>query len=166
MPIKRLALLRHAEAEPSRPDLPDAERRLNRRGRTEATEAAHCLTLAGLQVDALLLSPAVRTRETARILARELAVRVDPRLEPGMYLGSPEALWQALRHCGEEDSTVLMIGHNPGLSAFARQFQRPFHQGEDPPELRTAGLCLVEFAAGGSWQELLPGLATACRTLR
>ena len=162
MPAKRLALLRHAEAEPARPDLPDAARRLNRRGRHEATEAARCLTMAGLQVDALLLSPAVRTRETARILASELAVRVDPRLEPGMYLGSPEALWQALRHCGEADGTVLMIGHNPGLSAFARQFR----QGEEPLELRTAGICLVEFAAGGSWRELLPRLATACRTLR
>ena len=160
--MKRLALLRHAEAEAARPGLPDVERELTVRGRTEALDAARCVTMAGLRIDALLVSPAVRTRETAIILAAELDISHELRFEPALYLGSLEALWLPLRGCQESLSTVLMVGHNPALSALARQF----HRGGGNLELRTAGLCSIEFEEDATWRDLRPESATVFTTLR
>jgi len=161
--MKWLALLRHAEAEPARPDISDFDRPLSARGRAEAADVARCVALAGLHIDAWLVSPALRTRETAQILAEQLGIPPPVRhFEPSLYLGTPEALWRSLRRRGEQHSCLLMVGHNPGLSEFARQSDR----GDKPVELPTAGLCIVEFAAAASWARLRPELATLCRRLR
>jgi phosphohistidine phosphatase len=118
--------------------------------------------MAGLRIDALLVSPAVRTRETAIILAAELDISHELRFEPALYLGSLEALWLPLRGCQENLKTVLMVGHNPALSALARQF----HRGGDHLELRTAGLCSIEFEEDAIWKDLRPGYATVFTMLR
>jgi phosphohistidine phosphatase len=160
--MKRLALLRHAKAELARADLPDADRNLSARGRIEAREAAQCLAKSGLPIDALLVSPAVRTRETAHIVITELDLNPQPQFEPALYLASPEVLWHALRRCPQSLETVLMIGHNPGLSEFARQFA----PGHAHVELHTAGLCSVEFGLEAQWSTLRPEFVTAFRILR
>ncbi|MGA2023408.1 MAG: histidine phosphatase family protein [Steroidobacteraceae bacterium] len=160
--MKRLALLRHAEAEAARAGLPDVKRALTARGRTEALDAAQCVAIAGLRIDALLVSPAVRTRETALIVAAELDLSDELRFEAALYLGSLEALWLPLRGCQESLGTVLMVGHNPALSALARQL----HRGGGNLELRTAGLCSIEFDQDVTWKDLRPECATVFTMLR
>jgi phosphohistidine phosphatase len=160
--MKRLALLRHAEAEPARPNLSDAARCLTARGRLEARDSAQCIARAGLHIDALWVSPAERTRETALILIAELAFDVELQFDSDLYLGTPEILWQALRRCQDSLHTVLMIGHNPGLSEFARQFCRD----KSPVDLRTAGLCSIEFNPQACWRSLSPESATLFHLLR
>ena len=70
--MKRLLLLRHAAAEPADAGTEDIDRPLSPRGRGEALEVADRIARAGLRCDALLVSPALRTRETATIVAAEL----------------------------------------------------------------------------------------------
>jgi phosphohistidine phosphatase len=156
-----LLLLRHAEAEAAAPGMADIDRPLSARGRTEALDAADCVAAAALRIDAMLVSPALRSRETAIILAAELDIADEFRLEPALYLGEPDALLSPLRGSPAEAQTVLIVGHNPGLSRLARQFMG----GKLRIELRPAGLCRIDFEHD-SWRELRPEAAVAVAILR
>ena len=72
--MKRLTLMRHAEARWKDAGLSDLERPLNRRGTAAAEAMARRLLELQLLPDLLLVSPAVRTRQTADIVARELSL--------------------------------------------------------------------------------------------
>ena len=111
--MRQLLLLRHAKAEAARADLPDAQRPLSARGRADALEAAQCIAHAGLPIDALLSSPAVRARDTALILATALDIVSLVRFEPAMYPGTPEALLALLQRCDPQTRSVLMVGLQP-----------------------------------------------------
>lgn len=156
-----LLLLRHAEAEAAAPGMADMDRPLSARGRTEALDAADCVAAADLRIDAMLVSPALRTRETAIIVAAELDIADEFRFEPVLYLGEPDALLSPLRSFEDDVQTVLMVGHNPGLSTLARRFMG----GKQRIELRPAGLCRIEFEYD-SWRELRPEAAVAFSVLR
>jgi phosphohistidine phosphatase len=65
--------------------------------------------------DRILVSPALRTRETYEALAQTLAAK--PTFSAALYMASPEAVWDAAVRSG--GSTVLVIGHNPGLHELA-----------------------------------------------
>jgi len=160
--MKQLLLLRHAHAEDAGEGQADIDRPLSPRGRAEALDAAHCIAAAGLRCDQLLVSPAVRTRETATIVAAELDLARKLQFEDALYPGEPDALLAAVRRCPAGSDTVLLVGHNPGLSEFAQRFK-----GTAPPvELQKAGLCAVSFGADTSWSGLRPGQATGFTLLR
>jgi phosphohistidine phosphatase len=60
----------------------------------------------------------VRTRETLEPVRRALgAARVQ--FEEGLYAASGEELLERLRIVPEETSSVMLIGHNPGLQDVA-----------------------------------------------
>jgi phosphohistidine phosphatase len=160
--MRRLLLLRHAQAEPAGADAADSDRPLSPAGRIEALEAARCIAEAGLECQTLLASPAVRTRETAAIVAAELELTQPPRFEPGFYLGDADTLLAPLVTLDAGISTLLLVAHNPGISELAQRFQ-----GAPPPlELRTAGLCVITFKPGTAWSELKPQQVHGMRRLR
>jgi phosphohistidine phosphatase len=156
-----LLLLRHAEAEAAQSGAADIDRPLSVRGRTEALDAADCIATAELRIDAVLASPALRARETAIIVAAELDITDDLRFEAALYLGTPDELLPTVQRCTADTHTVLVVGHNPGLSALAQLFMG----GSQRVELRPAGLCRVQFEHT-SWQQVRPELAVACTILR
>jgi len=156
-----LLLLRHAEAEAARPGVDDIDRPLSERGRTEALDAADCMSAAELRVDTVLVSPALRTRETAIIVAAELDIADDLQFEPALYLGDPVQLLAPLQRCPVSAQTVLMVGHNPALSALAQQFMG----GRQHIEMRPAGLCRIDFEHD-SWRQVRTETAIAFAVLR
>lgn len=159
--MRHLLLLRHGEAEPASPGYDDKQRRLTPRGRAQVLEAAHCLAATELSIDFLLISPARRAAETARLLVAQLQLKCDPHYDATLYLGPPDALLLALQQCDVQARNVLMIGHNPGISAFAHQMA----PSEQPVELRTAGLCRIDFAPD-SWLQIRGNAANRFALLR
>jgi phosphohistidine phosphatase len=158
--MKRILLLRHAEAAPSQDARQDFERPLAARGRAQAAAVAQRIVQAGLQVDLLLVSPALRTRATAEIIeaALDAAGRCGRvQFEPSLYPGTPENLWDALQQLPETVRCALLIGHNPALTALARIL----HVLEDDHELPTAGLRLAGFPAALHWGAMRPEQACA-----
>jgi phosphohistidine phosphatase len=154
--MKRVLLLRHAEAMPAQGAQRDIDRPLSERGRAEALAVTQRIAASGLPIDVLYVSPAERTRETGRILAAALAIAGRLRIESALYPGTPESLWATLQRADEQVRCALLIGHNPGLSALARQWRAVSAQAELP----TAGLCLAGFPADVRWCALEP--AQAC----
>jgi phosphohistidine phosphatase len=156
-----LLLLRHAEAEAARHGQADIDRPLSGHGRTEALDAAECMAAAQLRIDTVLVSPALRTRETAIIVAAELDIADELQFEPALYLAEPAALLPPLRRCPDSAQTVLMVGHNPGLSALAQQCMG----GTQRIEMRPAGLCRIDFEHL-AWRQVRPEVAVSFAVMR
>lgn len=173
--MKRLILLRHAEAQSQHPGLTDFDRSLTDHGRTEALDAADCLRRVAVRIDALLASPALRARETALIIAARLDFNRSLLYEPVLYQGQTEALLQPLQQCGALIETVLIVGHNPTLSVLARHLAGDLPIAAPPNdargvaavrlELGTAGACQFELEID-SWSDLQPHHVKAVTLLR
>ena len=139
--MKHLLLLRHAEAEESSHGAGDFDRKLTERGHSEALEAAAGVAATALNIDTVLASPARRARDTICIIAARLGLAATIEYEPGLYLGSPDTLLQALRRGRADTHCALLVGHNPGISELAQQLDGGVHA----VALRTAGLCHLTF---------------------
>jgi phosphohistidine phosphatase len=108
-----LILWRHAEAEDADGEIADLERRLTRRGEKQAKRIARWL-LEHLPAERkILVSPALRTSQTADALGS--AYEIEPRVAPGATAHDilTAAAWP--RHKG----TVLVVGHQPSLGELA-----------------------------------------------
>lgn len=149
--MKRLLLLRHGEAEPAAAGSGDFDRPLTLRGRKEALQAAGRLRRLRCIPALIVASPALRARETALILATHVARLQALRYEPACYPGRPDTLRELLAALSPQPHTLLLVGHNPGLSELAQQLaaaaSRP--QPLPLPELTTGGLCRIELAGRG-----------------
>lgn len=154
-----LTLFRHAHAERESEDIEDFERALDKRGRRDAKRMAAYLAGLGYRPDHLVTSCAVRTVETAKILAHALGfdlarIRHDDRA----YLAEADTLLSIVRGAPAGAARVLLVGHNPGLSTLAGRLD----SAADAGELPTAAACTLRFA-GRDWSAV--GWRTGRRTL-
>ena len=112
--MSTLILLRHGKSDWSG-DEPDQLRPLARRGRRQAPEAGRWLADNVGAIDLAVVSPAERTRATWRLAAAQLAVPPPVREERRVYAASARALLDVVRELAGEVSTVVLVGHNPGV---------------------------------------------------
>lgn len=118
-PAKRLTLVRHANAEHDS-DVRDFERPLSRKGHNEAEAVARRFKENGLVPDVIVFSAATRTRETAEIFARVLGVsQRQMQAEDSLYLADGEHILSTIKATGPRIGHLMVIGHNPGISAAA-----------------------------------------------
>ena len=116
--MQRLILLRHGKAESVAASGGDFERGLTERGRRDAALIGRVLAQAGFAPDLALVSSARRARETWDQVSPTFpyARRETARL---LYLASSEQLAQVVAGATEPVSTLIIVGHNPGLHEFA-----------------------------------------------
>lgn len=146
--MKTLLLLRHAKSSWATPGQDDHDRPLNPRGRAAATAMGDWIRAQGLAPDAALVSDAARTVETWQRLEMH---GVQAQILPALYHAMPDTLLNALRQASA--ARVLMLGHNPGIGAFAAQLlsRAPDHaRFADYP---TAALLVARFDID-TWQDL------------
>ncbi len=141
MVVKRLYLIRHAKSSWSQPGLEDFQRPLNGRGRNDGAAMAKRLGDAGIIPDLIVASPAVRTRETAQLLARgtgysEAAIQYDPNL----YLGSFSYHCRLLTAIFQQVDVLFLIGHNNTMSELAVHLS-----GRDLGNMPTCGIVALEY---------------------
>ncbi|MBV6696868.1 histidine phosphatase family protein [Kitasatospora aureofaciens] len=111
---RRLIVLRHAKS--TWPDgVPDRDRPLAARGLRDAPAAGRRLREAGLLPDAVLCSPARRTRQTWELVAQELGAAPETGYDEQLYDASGADLLRVLREVPERVRTLLMVGHLPGV---------------------------------------------------
>jgi phosphohistidine phosphatase len=117
--LKRLTLIRHASADQDS-DVRDFERPLSRKGQGEAQDMARRFQERNLVPDLILVSAALRTRETADIFAKTLGVAARLlQADDSLYLADGEHILTAIRGVGPRVRHLMVIGHNPGISAAA-----------------------------------------------
>ena len=108
----------------------DHARALDGRGRREATAAGQWLAGSGHGLDLVLVSDAVRTRQTWELISAELTDPPTPTIEPRIYDSSPDDLLDLLTEDRARVPVVAVVGHNPAVSELAW-----FLAGHDGPGL-------------------------------
>ncbi len=158
--MKRLSVLRHAKSDWDDPRLDDFNRPLNPRGREAAHIIAREVERRKLQFDLVIASPAIRSRQTLEAFKGSKAIG-EIRFEPRLYLASLTTLLAIIRSLPEELSSVLLVGHNPGLHELVQTIA------EAPPSLQekiahkfpTAALAELEIHSV-RWNEVEENSAT------
>lgn len=135
---KTLLVMRHAKSSWKTPGLTDHERPLNRRGERDAVQMAKFLESAKIKISRVAASTARRADMTAKALVKTIDSLEPKQLESrdDFYLAAPISYLSYLKELDDKVSTVILIGHNPGLES------------------------LVELL-GGRW-ETMPTAAIAC----
>jgi phosphohistidine phosphatase len=158
--MKRLLLLRHAKAAPGI-GRDDFERELTASGEVDARGIGDFLASHDLIPELILYSGARRTRETAEIVIGRLNGEVERQENNGLYDASRYLILALLRQISDKFATVLVVGHNPGMSEVAYSLSGA---GDKPIRQRlaakypTCGLAVLEFE-GDSWAGLAAHVA-------
>ncbi len=107
-------LLRHGDAANHSPD---HDRPLTEAGAAAALESGTQLGLLESPIDVILVSSAVRARQTADlVLSRIVQPTYGVSYERELYLADPATCVARLRKLPDAARSALVIGHNPGLS--------------------------------------------------
>lgn len=122
--MKILTLLRHAKSDWSDPITRDVDRPLNERGIQAARTVGRHIAEVGLRFDRVLASPARRVQETIKGVEEGLGRSLGTIVEPRIYLATPEALLDLVRE-QEGSTSLLLVGHSPGLEGLALRLATP-----------------------------------------
>jgi phosphohistidine phosphatase len=158
--MRRLMLLRHAKTEHDAPSGRDRDRRLDKRGRSDAAEVGGWIGRHPPFPDLVLVSHAVRAHQTWEIAweaMRGLAPEPQVELLPELYGADAPQLRQIIRSASEADPQRLMlVGHNPGMHELALAFAGSGDAagrkalGDNLP---TSGLAVLDFAVN-DWADV------------
>jgi phosphohistidine phosphatase len=151
---KRLILMRHAKSSWNRP-VSDHERDLNERGRACADVLGKWLQTSGYLPDEAMVSTALRTRETYDRLRLETETVTHI---AHLYNASAHVFLECLRKA--KGQTVLILGHNPGISEFACEMaaSQPEHSRFD--NFPTCATWIADFAIK-DWKDVRQGMAVS-----
>jgi phosphohistidine phosphatase len=122
--MRTLLLMRHAKSSWDRPELADIDRPLAPRGRKAAQAMARRMRKDRLRPELVLCSPATRASETWNLLQEGLGEDLPCRSLRSLYPGAPSRVLAALSRTGDDVSSILLIGHNPGLASLALRLAR------------------------------------------
>lgn len=147
--MKTLLLLRHGKSSWKDTALSDHDRPLKKRGREAAQRMGRLFVELSFVPDHILSSSAARAQETAQLAVEAAKYLGEVETIPGLYHADPQSLVAILSHVPDRFTSVLIIGHNPGLEDWlARLIGRR-------ETLSTAALAQVELPLD-SWLDFSP----------
>ncbi|TWP33305.1 SixA phosphatase family protein [Leekyejoonella antrihumi] len=155
---RRLVLVRHAKAQDPA-GTADHERRLTAAGRSDARELGRWLKERKVVPGTVLCSTAVRTRETWANVSDAGTLGALIEHDARIYNAGVSTLLQVLQEVDADASTVLLVGHAPGVPALADVLS----EGQPGTEELAAGYptCTVSILrVGVPWADLAPGVAS------
>ncbi len=133
-------LLRHAKAEPAG-SVSDELRPLALAGRRQCTAVGASLVAADLVPEHVLVSTAVRTRQTWELVRGALGQVAEPEVavEDAVYLARVPDLVELVRRVDERVATVLVVGHEPTMSGAAAVLAQADDPADDPADAALSG---------------------------
>ncbi len=115
--MKHLILIRHADAKHGHPGLRDFDRPLSKTGNHEARATGKALLKHPPLPELIVCSDAVRTADTARLIADVIGLdEAAIRSEHALYGGAFTALLYTIATLPDACSCVAIVGHNPWIS--------------------------------------------------
>ncbi|HSI42695.1 MAG TPA: histidine phosphatase family protein [Xanthobacteraceae bacterium] len=156
--MRRLLLLRHAKSDWP-PGIADEHRPLAPRGRRAAPKLGAYLADEALRPDRVLVSPALRARQTWELVAAAWAQPPESAVDARLYEHPAQTLLEAVRATGPQVRSLLLVSHNPTLEDFVHlmvgiwpdQARRHF-----TAKFPTAGLAVIELPVD-DWSQAAPG---------
>lgn len=152
--MKHLVLIRHAKAEPTDQTLlPDRQRQLTDRGRQDAEQIGVWLHRTFPAIERFLVSPAVRTRQTAELMLRVWVNKPPTDIVEVLYLPSLDTILSVLWSLDPLLGSVALVGHNPSLEEL-----RDYLLGTPQGHMPTCAVAVLTLSAD-SWSNIRPGSA-------
>ena len=152
--MKTLYLLRHAKSSWDHPDLKDFERPLSERGINDVPVMVARFKSRKGHIDTIICSPAVRTKTTAQMFARELGFpRDEIGSNPELYFAGSNMLLKAASLLDNDCDAAMIIGHNPAITEFVNEMT-----GSDIDNIPTCGLAELRLPID-DWSEIEFGSA-------
>lgn len=145
--MKTLLIMRHAKSSWKDDDLPDHDRPLNKRGKSDAPAAGNWLRQEELLPDLILCSTAQRARSTAEAVSEASGYEGEIQYSRDLYAASPEDYLEALASLPDRYERVMLIGHNPGLGELLEELT------EEVETFPTAALAEVQLPIT-HWSEI------------
>jgi phosphohistidine phosphatase len=156
---RRLILLRHAKSAWDDPTLADKVRPLNARGRRDAPCMGAWLASQQIVPDLVLVSGAVRTRETWDLFGPELGPSGPTVFREDLYDASATGIIGIINAVVPEVATLLVVGHNSGLGEVATGLVGHGDAGVRAAmsvKFPTSALAIIDFDAA-TWAAAQPG---------
>jgi len=116
--MKKILLMRHAQAASGGPNLPDHDRSLTLQGKSTAHQMGEFLKQHEVVPGMIISSTAIRATETAASFLEALGHRTEITRTRQLYLADPEIYLNLLRDLPDEIEQPMLVGHNPGISNF------------------------------------------------
>lgn len=143
MATLELYLIRHGEAAERGEEYPDDSKRpLTSRGIARLKKEVKALEALGVELDQIITSPLVRTRQTADVFAEGLKskppVATSDALAPA---GTPAGVMQEVgRHMRK--GRIALVGHEPNLGELAARLIGA----RTPLAFKKGGVCRIDFS--------------------
>jgi phosphohistidine phosphatase len=157
--MKTLYVLRHAKSSWDTPELADFDRPLNERGSKTAPFMGEFMVANGFEPDLILSSPAVRARETSRLVKEAAHFAAEIVFDQRIYEASARTLQQVVSETDDRFESAMLVGHNPGMEAFIRLLTG---KSEAMP---TASLGVIDLDIR-HWSDIDSGLGALRRLIR
>ena len=153
--MRSLLLLRHAKSSWDDHALADVDRPLSPRGEKAAPRIGQEMARRGWLPDLALVSPAVRTRETWRLVAAQLPQPPAARFPETLYDATARDILAEIRQASAD--TILVVGHNPGLEDLALSLTDERSDAAALARIRQkfATGALARFRVEGDWSTLV-----------
>ena len=120
--MKTLYIIRHAKSSWKDMELNDFQRALNKRGKADAPLMGSVLKDKHIKTDIIYSSPALRAKTTAEIIAHVLKYEKKIEFKEEIYEASATTLHLLLTKIDDENSTLFLFGHNPGLNMLVENY--------------------------------------------
>jgi phosphohistidine phosphatase len=149
--VKTLFIIRHAKSSWDASNVDDFERPLNERGKRDAPRMGKRLKEKEIHADQMISSPAKRAFSTAKKIAEVLKypkneIKTDRRL----YHADEETILTVVRELKDNRKTVMIFGHNPGLTEFVNSLM---DGQQDIDNIPTCGVVAFQFNTE-SWTDV------------
>ena len=147
--MKIIYLVRHAKSSWDSPEVDDFQRPLNNRGKVDAPKMGKFLHTLQIQPDLVMSSPAERAIKTAKKVAAQLGI--DKReiiTNKSIYHAWPDRLLKTIVELDDQHTSVMLFGHNPGLTEFSNQLT-----GGSIDNIPTTGIVGISFEVG-FWRDI------------
>jgi len=145
--MKTVYFARHAKSDWNQPGVSDFDRPLNKRGYIDSSAMAIKIQ-PGSCVEKIISSDAVRALETATEYKNHLTPDSAIIQNHALYLASHLDIAKVLQSTPDEYSSVMVVGHNPGMSDVVNYFIE-----QSVNDMPTCSVAIIQFDVKG-WSEL------------
>lgn len=119
--MKRVVLMRHAEAQLEQYGQPDKDRAITINGMHELDRLRPKLSQRLVGIDFCLCSNAKRTRQTLDSILPILPTTAEVAHNDDIYKTTPQKLWGYIQNLNKKNKGIMIIAHNPGITQFLQE---------------------------------------------
>lgn len=150
--MKKIYTIRHAKTERHNTH-DDHERQLTKEGQQDSRKLSHYIQANPITPDYIICSDATRTKQTLQPVKQALSADIPIQFSSRLYLASGNELLRFIHEIPEQYHTILLVGHNPGISEL---LQRLPNDRAEISIFPTSGLALYHYEHATHWQQIEP----------